>query len=153
MQKTIETTPDEASGALSRRDVLKTAAASLVLLIPISAAVADPTKDQWTSVGKSEDFLKDQPTKVTLTDGSVLYITRKTADTVVAVSAKCTHRGCELGWNAADVQLQCPCHGAAFASTGKNIHGTRRDPDDLLPDLVSPATRQKDGQVQVNLAV
>ena len=151
MQKTTENTPDEASGALSRRDVLKTAASSLVLLLPLAAASADPAKDQWTSVGKIEDFLKDQPTKVTLADGSVLYITRQTADTVLAVSAKCTHRGCELGWNAADVQLQCPCHGAAFASTGKNIHGPRREPDDLLPDLASPPTRQKDGQVQVNL--
>ena len=152
MQKMTDTTPDETSGGLSRRDVLKTAAAGLVLLLPLASALADAAPEQWTAVGKPDDFVLNQPKKVALADGSVLYVTRQTADTLVAVSAKCTHRGCQVGWDAADTQFQCPCHGAAFATTGKNLHGTQRQPDEKLPNLPSLPTRLKDGEIQVNLA-
>ena len=67
------------------------------------------------------------------------------------MSARCTHRGCALGWDADGKQLACPCHGAAFTSAGLNIHGTRRSPDEKLPALASLPVRQKAGQVQVNL--
>jgi len=52
----------------------------------------------------------------------------------------------------ADTPFQCPCHGAAFAASGKNIHGTLRQPEEKLPNLPALPTRQKDGEVQVNLA-
>ncbi len=154
MPDKTENQPNEMRDALSRRDVLKEglkSAAGLILL-PLASAYADAPPEQWTSVGKTDDFLKDQPKKVTLADGSVLYVTRQTPDIWVAVSAKCTHHGCQVGWEAADTQFECPCHGAAFAATGKNLHGTRREPERLLPNLPTLPTRQKDGTVQVNLA-
>ncbi len=140
----------EDQNALTRRDVLKTAAgAGLALVL---AGRAEAAADQWTAVGKSELFVTGKPQRVTVPHGGVLYVTRTDAKTLVAVTAKCTHRGCEVGWSADAKQLQCPCHGAAFASSGKNIHGTRRHPEEALPALVSPAVREKAGQVEVNLA-
>lgn len=134
---------------LTRRGVLKTAAgAGLALVL---AGRADAAADQWVALGKSELFVLGKPQRVTVPHGGVLYVTRTDAKTLTAVSAKCTHRGCEVGWSAAAGQLQCPCHGAAFASTGKNIHGTRRHPEEPLPTLVSPAVREKAGMVEVNL--
>lgn len=135
--------------ALTRRDMLKTAAGAGLALVLTSRAEAAP--DQWTAVGKSELFVVGKPQRVTVPHGGVLYVTRSDAKTLTAVSAKCTHRGCEVGWSADAKQLQCPCHGGAFASTGKNIHGTRRHPEEPLPALVSPAVREKAGQVEVNL--
>ncbi len=135
--------------ALTRRDLLKTAAVAGLALALTSPAEA--AADQWTAVGKSELFVVGTPQRVTVPHGGVLYVTRTDAKTLIAVTAKCTHRGCEVGWFAEASQLQCPCHGAAFASTGKNIHGTRRHPEEALPALVSPAVREKAGVVEVNL--
>jgi nitrite reductase/ring-hydroxylating ferredoxin subunit len=139
----------EETNTLSRRDVLKTAAgAGLALLL---AGRVEAAADQWVAVGKTEMFVKNQPQRVTVPGGGVLYVTRTDAQTLRAVSAKCTHHGCELRWTAAAAQLQCPCHGAAFASTGKNIHGTQRKPGEALPALASLPVRQNAGQVEVNL--
>lgn len=134
---------------LTRRAVLRTAAeAGLALVL---AGRAEAAADQWTAVGKSDLFAAGKPQRVTVPHGGVLYVTRTDAKTLTAVTAKCTHRGCEVGWAEDAEQLQCPCHGAAFASDGKNIHGTRRHPEKALPALVSPAVREKAGVVEVNL--
>lgn len=137
---------------LTRREVLTGAlrTAAGAALLPMIAERAGAAEDKWTVVGKTADFAKGKPTRVAVGNG-VLYITRADDDTLSAVSAKCTHRGCEVGWAEADTQFQCPCHGAAFAVTGKNLHGTRRQPDQSLPALASVPVRQKEGSVEVNL--
>ena len=139
------------SGQVTRREALKAVAgASLALVMAgrVSAAT-----DQWTAVGKSETFVTGKPQRVTLKNGGVLYITRTDAKTLSAASAKCTHRGCEVEWTTDAGQFQCPCHGAAFASSGANIHGTRRNPNEHLPALISLPVRNNAGQVEVNLGV
>ena len=153
MSHTPENTSDDAPDILSRREILKTAAAGLILLLPVASAIAKSTPAQWTTVGKPGEFVTNTPKKVTLADGSVLYVTRQTAATVVAVSSKCTHHGCQVGWKPGETKFECPCHGAAFAATGKNLNGTMRNPKQLLPNLPTLPTRLLGGVIQVNLAV
>ncbi len=138
------------AGQVTRREALKTVAG--VGLALVMAGRASAAIDQWTAVGKLETFVTGQPQQVTLKNGGVLYITRTDSKTLTAASAKCTHRGCEVEWTADAKQFQCPCHGAAFASDGANIHGTRRSPDVHLPALISLPVRENAGQVEVNLA-
>ena len=137
---------------LTRREVLQEAltAAAGAALLPVLAVRAGAAEDKWTAVGKAADFVKETPQRVAV-NGGVLQITRAKDDTLTAVSAKCTHRGCEVGWAKEDTQFECPCHGAAFTVTGKNIHGTRRRPDEKLPALASVPVREKNGVVEVNL--
>lgn len=141
------------SETLTRRQALKTAAgAGLVLLLPMFAEAALGSPAPWTNVGTAKQFPTWQPQRIALPDnGGVLYITRTGSKSFTAVSAKCTHKGCEVGWKATDKQLVCPCHGAAFGSSGKNIHGTMRQPGESLPSLAAVPTRQNGTQVQVNL--
>jgi Rieske Fe-S protein len=62
-----------------------------------------------------------------------------------AVTSKCTHRGCVVGWSAAATEWQCPCHGSRFGADGRVLRGpaekalsappTRVDGDTVVIDL------------------
>ena len=39
------------------------------------------------------------------------------------VDTKCTHIGCELHWNEAEMSWDCPCHGSRFSYDGEIIDG------------------------------
>ena len=43
--------------------------------------------------------------------------------TLVAVSATCTHLGCQVNFNAAERSWDCPCHGSRFAPDGSVLQG------------------------------
>ena len=45
-----------------------------------------------------------------------------------ALSGSCTHQGCPLTWNNADLTWDCPCHGSIFATDGTVLHGPARVP-------------------------
>ena len=45
------------------------------------------------------------------------------AGTYVALSSICTHEGCSVGYNNGARNLQCPCHGAVFATSGAVLRG------------------------------
>jgi glycine/D-amino acid oxidase-like deaminating enzyme/nitrite reductase/ring-hydroxylating ferredoxin subunit len=43
--------------------------------------------------------------------------------TLHAVSAVCTHLGCQVKWNRAERSWDCPCHGSRFDVSGRVIQG------------------------------
>jgi len=51
------------------------------------------------------------------------------------VSTTCTHIGCELKWNSAELSWDCPCHGSRFTYTGDIIEGPALECIKLMEDL------------------
>ena len=43
------------------------------------------------------------------------------ADSVIALSSVCTHKGCNVDWK--ETEFACPCHGSKFTSEGAVIEG------------------------------
>jgi glycine/D-amino acid oxidase-like deaminating enzyme/nitrite reductase/ring-hydroxylating ferredoxin subunit len=48
---------------------------------------------------------------------------RRDDGTLVAVSTRCTHLGCQVKWNTAERSWDCPCHGSRFSPEGRVLQG------------------------------
>lgn len=56
-------------------------------------------------------------------EGEKIAVYADPAGKLRSVSAICTHLGCTVEFNAADVTWDCPCHGSRFATDGTVIQG------------------------------
>jgi glycine/D-amino acid oxidase-like deaminating enzyme/nitrite reductase/ring-hydroxylating ferredoxin subunit len=65
------------------------------------------------------------------------YAVCKAADgSVRSLSARCTHMGCLVAWNASETTWDCPCHGSRFDTDGQVVEGPAVRP---LPEQELPA--------------
>ncbi len=55
-------------------------------------------------------------------DGKTVAVSRDAEGTAMAVSPNCTHMGCRMSWNTAELTWDCPCHGSRFERDGEVIH-------------------------------
>ena len=65
-------------------------------------------------------------------------------DGLLAFSTRCTHQGCNVGWEANDDGFHCPCHGSTFDRYGVQQGGPAPRPLDLYAVSV-----RNDGSVVV----
>lgn len=73
-------------------------------------------------------------------DGKPIILAQPTAGTVVGMSAICTHLGCTVAPDGAE--LVCPCHGSVYkAADGSNVSGPAPKP------LPAVAVRVQNGEV------
>jgi Rieske Fe-S protein len=132
---------------MGRRDLLKTAVSTgFVVALPLRGEPIQAAAGTWVPIGRAEQFQPGAPKRVVLPGGRVAFITRVNASQLSALSARCTHQGCEVGWDSARKQFLCPCHGATFTASGSNIGGPAQQP------LVPVPVMQKGNQVLVNIA-
>lgn len=52
-----------------------------------------------------------------------LVVVRTGVAAAIALSATCTHSGCLVDYASGAMQVQCPCHGAAFSLQGAVLAG------------------------------
>ena len=63
--------------------------------------------------------------------GEKVAVSRDERGTVHALSAACTHLGCDVEWNGSEETWDCPCHGSRFDRLGAVLQGPATD--DLPP--------------------
>lgn len=56
-------------------------------------------------------------------DGQSVAAYKADDGSVVLLSPKCPHAGCDIVWNAADKTWECPCHDSRFNADGSRISG------------------------------
>lgn len=69
-----------------------------------------------------EDIERDDG-RVVRVGGERLAVYRDVAGAYHAVSAICTHLGCQVAFNSAEKSWDCPCHGSRFALDGSVLDG------------------------------
>ncbi len=60
--------------------------------------------------------------------GERLAVYRDHDGALHALSAVCTHKGCQVAWNAAERSWDCPCHGSRFDTQGHVLDGPATKP-------------------------
>jgi thiosulfate dehydrogenase [quinone] large subunit len=118
------TTPRAATGAARiRRQPARRARAGSAG--PVAPGVAIGSTSQ-VPVGEAGRFTDPG-------SGEPAYVVHPSGNTFVAFSAVCTHAGCTVGFDPANLQFVCPCHGGRYdARTGQVVAGPPPSP---LPSI------------------
>jgi Rieske Fe-S protein len=66
--------------------------------------------------------------RVQMIDGKQAACSRDSQGKVHRVSAVCTHLGCLVHWNDAELTWDCPCHGSRFHPDGRVLAGPAETP-------------------------
>ncbi len=103
-----------------------------------------PTVGVWRSVAASAELPQGGVRAFDV--GAVNGFLHRDDGQVGAVSGTCTHQGCRLVLDATAARLDCPCHNAAFAVTGKLLHHQLRAAPRPLPHI---QVREVHGTIQV----
>lgn len=115
------------------------------------------SKDGWVRAGATSTLKKDLPVPRVVTvsrvDGWYRERSRRTVflvwdggTSVRALSATCTHLGCQVGWHTESKTFICPCHGGVFNARGEVVSGPPPRPLDTLSTQVL-----ENGDVMVRL--
>jgi len=95
----------------------------------------------YVIAGKVDEF---KPNSVTPFRSGRFYLSRLSDGGFVALSLKCTHLGCSVGWNETEDKFICPCHSSVFEKNGNVVSPPAPRALDLLPVII------ENGIVKVN---
>jgi Rieske Fe-S protein len=123
-------------------------------LRPPNAAAAG----RWVRAGTTAELKADEPMARILSVPRVngwyreraretVFLVWDGADTVRAMSATCTHLGCQVQWDGEGKKFKCPCHGGVYGPDGKVLSG----PPPRGLDVVEARIDPNDASVLVRL--
>jgi menaquinol-cytochrome c reductase iron-sulfur subunit len=101
------------------------------------------SRGRWVRAGTTADLRANVPVArvlaVSRVDGWYRERARQTvflvwdgANQVHALSATCTHLGCQVRWEADSKKFRCPCHGGVYAADGTVLEGPPPRPLDRI---------------------
>jgi menaquinol-cytochrome c reductase iron-sulfur subunit len=122
------------------------------LLGAFAARTSKPADGVWLRAGSLADLTPNVPVPQVLSvprqDGWYRERARRTVfvvwdgdQNVHALSATCTHLGCQVRWDAASTRFRCPCHGGVFDAQGQVVEGPPPRPLDRVDARVDTTQR------------
>ncbi|TAL66442.1 MAG: twin-arginine translocation signal domain-containing protein [Bacteroidetes bacterium] len=116
---------------MTRRDLIQRVLAGGAVLVLAPSVLQSCTKtDPGGNVpGTPIDLDLSLPENAALntTGGSMIVqniiIVNTGGASFIALSSICTHQGCTVGYNSGTGNIQCPCHGSVYATSGSVISG------------------------------
>jgi Rieske Fe-S protein len=111
---------------------------------------ASASQSRWSRAGTTGDLKPDEPVarvlSVSRVDGWYRARARETVFLVWdgdkgirALSATCTHLGCQVRWEAKDKKFRCPCHGGVYSPDGTVLEGPPPRPLQTVEARIDPA--------------
>ena len=111
---------------------------------------ARAAEGRWIRAGTTSDLKPDEPVarvlSVSRVDGWYRERARETVflvwdgdRTIRALSATCTHLGCQVRWEAKEKKFRCPCHGGVYGADGAVLEGPPPRPLDHVDARIDPA--------------
>ena len=105
---------------------------------------------RWVRAGTTDDLKPDEPVPrvlaVSRVDGWYRERARQTVflvwdgdKNIRAMSATCTHLGCQVQWDAKGKKFRCPCHGGVYAADGRVLEGPPPRPLDIVEARIDPS--------------
>lgn len=100
----------------------------LLTPVPLKVAHGAPTDVLIAkTVGRSLEDIAPGTGAVLVVGGRKVAVFRDDGGALHAVSPRCAHLGCTVGWNDAERTWDCPCHGSRYDASGRVIHGPAQD--------------------------
>ena len=111
---------------------------------------ASASQSRWTRAGTTGDLKPDEPVArvlaVSRVDGWYRARARETVFLVWdgdrkirAMSATCTHLGCQVQWIAKEKKFRCPCHGGVYGADGSVVAGPPPRPLATIEARIDPS--------------
>ena len=105
---------------------------------------------RWVRAGTTDDLKPDEPVArvlaVSRVDGWYRERARETVflvwdgdKKIRAMSATCTHLGCQVQWDSKGKKFRCPCHGGVYAADGSVLEGPPPRSLDAVEVRIDPA--------------
>ena len=111
---------------------------SLASFLPVAIVACNSESESETStaspsgtfesIGTVAQLEQTGQLNVKVGDATAIVQRDPTNNNLVAVNPICTHRGCELAWQANESTFVCPCHNAKFGATGEVLQGPAERP-------------------------
>ncbi len=119
---------------MNRRDLIQRVLLGGAVLVMAPSVLDSCTKDSTTDPAGpgpgskiNLDLTLPANAALTSTGGSVvsqgIIVINSGGGNYVALSSTCTHQGCTVAYNSGAGNIQCPCHGSIYATTGNVIQG------------------------------
>ncbi|NOY38291.1 MAG: Rieske (2Fe-2S) protein [Chlorobi bacterium] len=109
----------------------------------------ESSETSYTEIARAEDIPENS---VFPYRAGRLYLCHLKDGGFLALSLRCTHLGCSIGWDKDQEEFRCPCHASRFSITGTVLNPPATRPLDIYPlkidngmimvDLAHPAPRK-----------
>ena len=86
-------------------------------VMPPGRSIEGKTKVGKLAVGRVDELEAEVPVLVEYGD-DVLFLVKKTDDTINVMDAACPHVACKLHWETDHKRFACPCHESFFSIDG-----------------------------------